>query len=327
MSSNKYKVLVVQGLHEQGLQMLKNRTDIEFNVLMSDDENEILEAAKDVNGITVRTAKISSRIIEAANKLQVVSRHGVGYDSIDLVSLNKKKIPLTIAAHSNMISVAEQAMFFLLALSKNVFYYDDFTRKGDWTNRWDVKAWDLAQKNILVIGFGRIGSNFVKRALAFDMNVYVYDPYIEKENVKISGAIPVDNISENLPKMDAVTLHCPKNDETTNLFTKKEFNLMKKSSFIINCARGGILNEEDLYEALKDENISGAGLDVFDVEPTPSSNPLFKLNNVILSPHIAGVTVESTVRMATETVQNVLDVLDDKVNQSVVINNKEIGMK
>ena len=326
MSSNKYKVLVVQGLHEQGLEMLKNRTDIEFNVLMSDDENKILEAAKDVNGITVRTAKISSKIIEAANKLQVVSRHGVGYDSIDLVSLNNKKIPLTIAAHSNMISVSEQAMFFLLALSKNVFYYDDFTRKGDWTNRWDVKAWDLAQKNILVIGFGRIGSNFVKRALAFDMNVYVYDPYVEKEKVKISGAIPVDNISENLSKMDAVTLHCPKNDETTDLFTKQEFDLMKKSSFIINCARGGILNEEDLYEALINKKIAGAGLDVFDVEPTPSSNPLFKLNNVILSPHIAGVTVESTVRMATETVQNVLDVLDDKINQSVVVNNKEIGM-
>ena len=326
MSSNKYKVLVVQGLHEQGIQMLKNRTDIEFNVLMSDDENEILEAAKDVNGITVRTAKISSKIIEAANKLQVVSRHGVGYDSIDLVSLNNKKIPLTIAAHSNMISVSEQAMFFLLALSKKVFYYDDFTRKGDWTNRWDVKAWDLAQKNILVIGFGRIGSNFVKRALAFDMNVYVYDPYVEKEKVKISGAIPVDNIIENLSKMDAVTLHCPKNGETTDLFTKKEFDLMKKSSFIINCARGGILNEEDLYEALTNKKIAGAGLDVFDVEPTPSSNPLFKLNNVILSPHIAGVTVESTVRMATETVQNVLDVLDDKINQSVVVNNKEIGI-
>ena len=326
MSSNKYKVLVVQGLHEQGLEMLKKRTDIEFNVLMSDDENEILEAAKDVNGITVRTAKISSKIIEAANKLQVVSRHGVGYDSIDLVSLNNKKIPLTIAAHSNMISVSEQAMFFLLALSKNVFYYDDFTRKGDWTNRWDVKAWDLAQKNILVVGFGRIGSNFVKRALAFDMNVFVYDPYVEKEKIRISGAIPVDNIIENLPKMDAITLHCPKNNETTDLFTKKEFDLMKKSSFIINCARGGILNEEDLYEALINKKIAGAGLDVFDVEPTPSSNPLFKLNDVILSPHIAGVTVESTVRMATETVQNVLDVLDDKINQSVVVNNKEIGM-
>ena len=327
MSSNKYKVLVVQGLHEQGLKMLKNRTDIEFNVLMSDDENEILEAAKDVNGITVRTAKISSKIIEAAYKLQVVSRHGVGYDSIDLVSLNNKKIPLTIAAHSNMISVAEQAMFFLLALSKNVFYYDDFTRKGDWTNRWDVKAWDLAGKNIMVIGFGRIGSNFVKRALAFDMNVYVYDPYIDHEKIKKSGAIPIQNFKNNLSKMDAITLHCPKNEETTNLFTKKEFQTMKKTAFIINCARGGILNEEDLYEALLNKKIAGAGLDVFDVEPTPSSNQLFKLKNVILSPHIAGVTVESTVRMATETVQNVLDVFDNKVNKSVVVNFKEIGMK
>ena len=327
MSSNKYKVLVVQGLHEQGLEMLKQRSDIEFNVLLSDDENEILEAAKDVNGITVRTAQITEKIINSSKNLQVISRHGVGYDSINLKSLNNKKIPLTIAAHSNMISVSEQAMFFLLALNKNVFYYDDFTRKGDWTNRWDVKAWDLAGKNIMVIGFGRIGSNFVKRALAFDMNVYVYDPYIDHEKIKKSGAIPIQNFKNNLSKMDAITLHCPKNEETTNLFTKKEFQTMKKNAFIINCARGGILNEDDLYEALLNEKIAGAGLDVFDVEPTPSSNLLFKLKNVILSPHIAGVTVESTVRMATETVQNVLDVFDNKVNKSVIVNLEEIGMK
>ena len=327
MSSNKYKVLVVQGLHEQGLEMLKQRSDIEFNVLLSDDENEILEAAKDVNGITVRTAQITEKIINSSKNLRVISRHGVGYDSINLKSLNNKKIPLTIAAHSNMISVSEQAMFFLLALNKNVFYYDDFTRKGDWTNRWDVKAWDLAGKNIMVIGFGRIGSNFVKRALAFDMNVYVYDPYIDHEKIKKSGAIPIQNFKNNLSKMDAITLHCPKNEETTNLFTKKEFQRMKKNAFIINCARGGILNEDDLYEALLNEKIAGAGLDVFDVEPTPSSNPLFKLKNVILSPHIAGVTVESTVRMATETVQNVLDVFDNKVNKSVIVNLEEIGMK
>ncbi len=326
MGSNKYKVLVVQGLHEQGLEMLKQRSDIEFKVLLSDDENEILEAAKDVNGITVRTAQITEKIINSSKNLQVISRHGVGYDSINLKSLNKKKIPLTIAAHSNMISVSEQAMFFLLALNKNVFYYDDFTRKGDWTNRWDVKAWDLAEKNIMVIGFGRIGSNFVKRALAFDMKVYVYDPYIDHEKINKSGAIAIENFKDNLPKMDAITLHCPKNEETTNLFTKNEFQKMKKDAFIINCARGGILNEEDLYEALLNEKIAGAGLDVFDIEPTPSSNPLFKLKNVILSPHIAGVTVESTVRMATETVQNVLDVFDNKINQSVVVNNKEIGM-
>ena len=147
------------------------------------------------------------------------------------------------------------------------------------------------------------------------------------KKLKKSGAIPIQNFKNNLSKMDAITLHCPKNEETTNLFTKKEFQRMKKNAFIINCARGGILNENDLYEALLNEKIAGAGLDVFDVEPTPSSNLLFKLKNVILSPHIAGVTVESTVRMATETVQNVLDVFDNKVNKSVVVNLKEIGMK
>ena len=151
---------------------------------MSADENEILEAAKDVHGITVRTANISRKIIENSKNLKVVSRHGVGYDSVDVEALNDCNIPLAIAAHSNMISVAEHAMFMLLALSKNVFYYDDFARKADWTTRWDIRAWDLAEKSLLVIGYGRIGSKLVKRALAFDMDVYVYDPYVDENNYK-----------------------------------------------------------------------------------------------------------------------------------------------
>ena len=132
METNKRKVLVVQGLHDEGIKMLEDRSDIEYKVLISDDENEISEAAKDVHGITVRTANITQKVIQNAKNLLVVSRHGVGYDSIDIKKLSEKKIPLTIAAHSNMISVAEHAMFLLLALSKNVFYYDDFTRKEDW---------------------------------------------------------------------------------------------------------------------------------------------------------------------------------------------------
>ncbi len=326
METNKYKILVIQGLHDKGLEMLEKRSDIEYKVLMSDDEKEILKASEDVHGITVRTAKITNNIIENAQNLLVVSRHGVGYDSINLKALNKKKVPLTIAAHSNMISVSEQAMFFLLALNKKVFYYDKFTRDGDWSNRWDVKALDLAGKNVLVIGFGRIGSNFVKRALAFDMNVFVSDPFIDQKIITKSGAIIVSDVNKILPKMDAITIHCPKNKETTNLFTIQEFNKMKQTSFIINCARGGILNENDLYEALVHKRIAGAGLDVFDKEPSPSSNPLFNLSNVILSPHIAGVTVESTIRMATETVKNVFDVIDKKINKDVVVNKNEIGL-
>ena len=317
---NKKKVLMVQGLHEEGQKLLLARDDIEPITIMSANEDEILEASKEVHGITVRTANISRKIIENSKNLQVVSRHGVGYDSIDVDALNDYKIPLAIAAHSNMISVAEHAMFMLLALSKNVFYYDNFARKADWSTRWDIRAWDIAEKKLLVIGYGRIGSRLVKRALAFEMKVFVYDPYIEASVIKNSGAQHVNNYLDILPQMDAVSLHCPKNKETINMFSKNEFEIMKESAFLINCARGGIINEEALLDALKSNKIRAAGLDVYDDEPSTSSNPLFSLDNILVSPHIAGVTQEATIRMSKQAVQNVLDVFDDKVDPEVIIN-------
>ena len=197
MESNKRKVLVVQGLHEEGIKMLEKRQDVDFQVLMSDDENEISEAAKDVHAITVRTANITSKVIENAENLLVVSRHGVGYDSIDVDKLTQKNIPLTIAAHSNMVTVSEHTMMMMLALSKNVFYYDKFTRKADWSTRWNNKSWDLAEKKLLVIGFGRIGSRVVKRAQAFDMHVFVFDPFISTKLVEKNGAKSVKKCSQN----------------------------------------------------------------------------------------------------------------------------------
>ena len=319
-NTNKKKVLMVQGLHEEGQKLLFARDDIEPITIMSADENEILEAAKDVHGITVRTANISRKIIENSKNLKVVSRHGVGYDSVDVEALNDCNIPLAIAAHSNMISVAEHAMFMLLALSKNVFYYDDFARKADWTTRWDIRAWDLSEKSLLVIGYGRIGSKLVKRALAFDMDVYVYDPYVDETTIKKSGAHYVDDFKSILPQMDAVTLHCPKTKETTDMFSTQEFEAMKSTSILINCARGGIVNEKALYDALTKNKIRSAGLDVYDDEPSTSSNPLFSLDNILLSPHIAGVTQEATIRMSKQAVQNVLDVFDNKVDPDVIIN-------
>ena len=319
-NTNKKKVLMVQGLHEEGKKLLLARDDIEPITIMSADENEILEAAKDVHGITVRTANISRKIIENSKNLKVVSRHGVGYDSVDVDALNDCNIPLAIAAHSNMISVAEHAMFMLLALSKNVFYYDEFARKADWTTRWNIRAWDLAEKSLLVIGYGRIGSKLVKRALAFDMNVFVYDPYVDDADIKRSGANYVDDFRNILPQMDAVTLHCPKTKETTDMFSVQEFDAMKSTSILINCARGGIVNEKALYDALTNNKIRSAGLDVYDDEPSTSSNPLFGLDNILLSPHIAGVTQEATIRMSKQAVQNVLDVFDNKVDPDVIIN-------
>ena len=319
-TSNKKRVLVIQPLHPAGMEMLRARDDIEIIECDSLDENVIAEAAKDVHAMTVRGATITRRIMSQAPDLMVVSRHGVGYDAVDLDTLNERNIPLCIAVHSNMISVAEQAMALLLGLAKDVFYYDEVTRTDDWSARFPTRAVDLDGKNLLIIGFGRIGKQVAKRALGFDLKVFGYDPYVDDKILKAANVQPVHDFKEVLGEMDAVAIHCMKTQETTNMFSEAEFKKMKRDAFVVNCARGGIIDEDALYNALTSGEIKGAGLDVLLDEPSSADHPLFSLKNVLLSPHIAGVTVESTRRMATQTVDNVLKVFDGNVDPECVVN-------
>ena len=319
-NTNKKRVLVIQPLHAAGMAMLEERDDIEIIQCDSLDEDEIAEAAKDVHAMTVRAAKITKRIMDAAPDLMVVSRHGVGYDAVDLNTLTQRNIPLCIAVHSNMISVAEQAMALLLGLAKDMFYYDDVTRQDGWPNRWPTRAVDIDGKKILIVGFGRIGSQVAKRALGFDMKVYGYDPYIDQKIMTDAGVEPVSNYNSVLGDMDAVAIHCMKTTETTNMFSTEQFQKMKSDAFLVNCARGGIVDEDALHMALTSGEIRAAGLDVLLDEPSSADHPLFKLKNIILSPHIAGVTVESTQRMATQTVDNVLRVFDGNIDPDCVVN-------
>ncbi len=319
-TSNKKRVLVIQPLHPAGMEMLRARDDIEIIECDSLDENVIAEAAKDVHAMTVRGATITRRIMSQAPDLMVVSRHGVGYDAVDLDTLNERNIPLCIAVHSNMISVAEQAMALLLGLAKDVFYYDEVTRTDDWSARFPTRAVDLDGKNLLIIGFGRIGKQVAKRALGFDLKVFGYDPYVDDKILKAANVQPVHDFKEVLGEMDAVAIHCMKTQETTNMFSEAEFKNMKRDAFVVNCARGGIIDEDALYNALTSGEIKGAGLDVLLDEPSSADHPLFSLKNVLLSPHIAGVTVESTRRMATQTVDNVLKVFDGNVDPECVVN-------
>jgi len=316
----KKKVLVLQGLHPEGMRLFAKRGDIEAVVLDTTDENRVIEAARDAQAITVRTVRVTRAVIEAAKDLKVVSRHGVGYDTVDVAALSERGIPLTIAIHSNMVSVAEHVMYMLLALAKMGAHHDAMTRSGDWSARLNAKAWDLAGKNLLVVGFGRTGSRVAHRALAFDMSVHVYDPYIDHDLIRQADCIPVADFRAALPQMDAVSINCPLNAETRNLFSSTEFAHMQPSAVIVNCARGGIIDERALQAALIGGTIRGAGLDVFAVEPSPEENPLFALDNVILSPHIAGVTAESMIRMSRQTAQNVLDLFDDRLDPDVVVN-------
>lgn len=317
---NKKRVLVIQNLDPAGIAMLEARDDIEIVYCNSGDEHEIARAAEGVHAMTVRAAGITRRIIDAAPDLMVVSRHGVGYDAVDLDTLNERRIPLCIAIHSNMVSVAEQAMAFLLALAKEIVFYDPMTRTDDWSGRNPARGFDLEDKNLLIVGFGRIGSRVAKRALGFDMKVFAYDPYVDDAVIRAGGAEPVSDYNAVLGDMDVVAIHCMKTRETTGMFGSEQFRSMKSSAVIINCARGGIIDETALHQALTTGEIRAAGLDVLADEPSSPDHPLFALDNVLLSPHIAGVTVESMKRMSTQTVDNVLRVFDGRPDPACVVN-------
>lgn len=318
--TNKKRVLVIQPIHPAGHALLESRDDVEYVLLDSADEDEIAEAARDVHAITVRTARITRRIIEGAPNLMVVSRHGVGYDAVDLDALNDSGIPLCIALHANMVSVAEQSMAMILALAKDVFTYDAITRQKGWPGRLPTTTFDIENKNLLIVGFGRTGSRVARRAAAFDMKVFAYDPYVDEAVIRAAGVEPVSDYNAALSDMDVVAVHCMKTDETTGMFAAPQFAAMKPSAIIVNCARGGIIDEAALHDALISGGLRGAGLDVFDAEPPDPANPLFGLKNVILSPHMAGVSAESTERMAIQTVDNVFRVFDGRIDTACVVN-------
>jgi D-3-phosphoglycerate dehydrogenase / 2-oxoglutarate reductase len=204
-------------------------------------------------------------------------------------------------------------------LAKRAVEMDTMVKDGTWPQRLGKLPFDLYGKTVLIVGFGRIGTRTAKRCLAMEMNVLVYDPYKSADDIKAAGCQPVPDLDAALPKADFVTLHCPKTPETVGLMNAARFARMKPRSYLINTARGGIVIEKDLHEALSSGRLAGAGLDVFEQEPPPTSNPLFTLPNVITAPHVAGVTVEAVDRMSEQTARNILSALDgDPIRQNVI---------
>jgi len=274
----------------------------------------------DCDAISIRTAKLPNEIISSAKKLQVISRHGVGYDNIDLKSTKEIGATLTITATANAVAVAEHVMFMLLNISKRKDMYDQSVKLGKFNDRNKLpKTIELWGKNILIAGFGRIGQALIKRCLGFEMNVYVYDPYINDEKIKSLGGKKVNDLKEAVKEMDAISLHMPLNDETKNIVNYDLLRSMKTNCIVVNAARGGIINEVDLDKALRENLIFGAGLDVFETEPPKSDNPLLKNDKVFLSPHTAAFTEECMIRMGKETIQNIIDFFEKKLDKSKII--------
>ncbi len=330
MSSNPYlgetlyimtkKVAVIGAIDPTAIDILAKRTEIDYQIIENKSESKLCEAVKDVDAILVRTTIISAKIIESATHLKVISRHGVGFDNIDIDALNKRGIPLALAVGSNDESVAEQAMFLILSLYKQGALYHQAVRDGCFDFRQRPNSTELKGKSILIIGFGRVGRQVAFRATAFKMNIFAIDPYIDEQEMAYFGVTPITALASILPTLDIITLHCPLTSETKYMINEDILAKMKPSALIINTARGGIINEDDLLQSLTTNQIAGAGLDVFDNEPPDSSHPLLKLPNVVLSPHCAGVTKESLVAMARISAMNLLAGLDGNLTEDVVVN-------
>ena len=314
------KILVIQPIHEAGIKLLESNPNYEFEVVENVDAEFLKSKIKDCDGASIRTAKLTSDVIEAANNLKIISRHGVGYDNIDLEASKKNNLTLAITATANAVAVAEHVMFMLLNISKRKNMYDDTVKSGKFSDRNKLpKTVELWSKNILIAGFGRIGQALIKRCLGFEMNVFIYDPFVSKDVIEKLGGIKVESMEDTCKDMDAISLHIPLNDKTKNIINYDLLKTMKNNCIIINAARGGIVNEVDLDRALKEGLIFGAGLDVFEIEPPEANNPLLKNDKVFLSPHTASFTEECMTRMGKETVQNIIDFFDEKLEKSKIV--------
>ena len=317
---SKKKILIIQPIHEAGIKLLTDNSNYEYEILENLEAQDIKSKISNCDAISIRTAKLSGELINCSKNLKIISRHGVGYDNIDLTASKEKNITLAITATANAIAVAEHVLFMLLNIAKRKSMYDDSVKSGNFSNRNKLpKTIEIWNKNILIAGFGRIGQCLIKRCKGFEMNVFVYDPFVSKEVVESLGGIKVENLEDSIKNMDAVSLHVPLNDKTKNLINYNLLRTMKKNCIIINAARGGVINEIDLDRALNENLIFGAGLDVFEKEPPDQNNPLLKNERVFLSPHTAAFTEECMVRMGKETIQNIIDFFEKKLDKSKTI--------
>lgn len=247
--------------------------------------------------------------MEKCPNLKVIGRPGVGVDNVDVKAATELGIPVVIAPRANSRSVAECAFTMMFAAAKDMVRADKETRKGNFKVRSEYKAYEIGGKTLGLIGYGNIGSILAQMSAAVGMSVIVYDPFVKPEVVESLGYRYVTSIDPILKDADVISLHVPLTDETRNLISKPQLEAMKSNAILINCARGGIINEKDLYEALKNNVIQACCLDVFEKEPVPADDPLLSLDNVIAYPHMAGQTREAASNVATGAARGVAAIL------------------
>lgn len=302
------KILVSDSLSEEGLKILKAVKDFQVDVRTGLKPEDLKGVIKDYDALIVRsTTKVTKDIIEETENLKVIGRAGVGLDNVDLDCATEKGIVVMNAPAGNTISTCEHTMSMLLALSRNIPQTNDSTKKGEW-KRAKFMGVELYKKTLGIIGLGRIGREVARRALSFGMKIKGYDPYLSRQVAEELG-IEVVELEDLLKNSDFITVHVPLTDDTKHMLSFQQFDMMKNGVRVLNCARGGIIDEQALIKALGDGKVAGAGLDVFETEPPPSNSEFLKLDNVIVSCHLGASTEEAQVNVAVEIAECIVDFL------------------
>ena len=307
-----FKVLIPQDITDAGKNFLMEN-GCEVLIGSASDPETIMREVVDCDAILARTAQYPKEVIAAAPKLKVIGRHGIGVDNIDVKYCEDNGIYVTYAPLSNSNSVAEHTLYLILCCARNAMLIDSEFRAGNFEIRNKAKGMDLDGKVLGLIGLGRIGQMVARKAVfGFNMKVIGYDPYLKPENVP-EGITALHTMDEVLRQSDFVSLHIPATPETRKSIGLAQFKMMKRSACLINAARGEIVNEADLIEALEQGIIRGAGLDVFEQEPPAKDNKLLAMKNVVPTPHNAALTQESMDRMGLHAAMGIVDVKDGKV--------------
>lgn len=315
-------LLIAGKLHPSGLDLVRSAKGVTFDYVEEISESSYQAYLAKADGLVIRTQPLSAASVAKAPALKIVSRHGVGFDAVDVPALNARGIPLSIIGDVNSSGVAEHAMMLILAATHQLVEADRQTRAGNWGWRNGLQTHEVAGKRLLIVGFGRIGQKLAGMARAFGMEVHAHDPYIPADRWP-EGATRADDLAVALAGADAVSLHLPRADRV--VVGASELALMKPTAVVVNTARGGLVDEVALTGALQSGRLGGAGIEVFDAEPPAKDHPLFGIDRVVLTPHNAALTVECAERMALASVQNVLDFFAGRLHPALVVNAAAIG--
>ncbi len=293
-----WKILISDKLSEIGINFLNEQPDIQVHIQTNVTEDQLCEIIGEYDALLIRSGtKVTSKVIQSADRLKVIGRAGIGVDNIDCAAATERGIIVMNTPDSNATTTAELAVAHMMSLSRHLPTADASVRQGKW-ERSKLMGSELAHKTLAILGFGTIGRIVADRARGLKMNVIAYDPFVTDKVFEELLIKPVD-LDDLFKEADYLTLHCPSNERTRNIVDAEKLALMKNEARIINCARGGLINEQALYKALSENSIAGAALDVFEQEP-PADSPLLTLPNVVFTPHLGASTEEAQEAVSVE---------------------------